>query len=157
MSKILSFLLPIFMMVIGVQFTRDYFGNISQEKEANLEQLISQGQETLGVLKSEYEEKTTKIAKIPIKTYIIGYTFNVGEKQYEGSKTLTNPPTEPTITVKYLPSNPAINAANPEEELASLTNSEGDTSTLLLGIGLFLAGLGLGFFRYKSMQKAKTA
>lgn len=157
MSKILSFLLPIFMMVIGVQFTRDYFGDTTKEKKAKLEQLVAQGEETIGVLKSEYEEKTMKIAKIPIKTYVIGYTFSVGEKEYEGEKTLTSPPTEPTIGVKYLDSNPMINAANPEEELASLGKSEGDTSTLLIGLGLILAGFGLGFYRYKSFQKAEAA
>lgn len=157
MSKILSFLLPVFMMVIGVQYTRDYFGDTSKEKRANLEQLISQGEETIGVLKSEYEEKTMKIAKIPIKTYLIGYTFKVGEKEYEGKKTLKSPPTESMISVKYLASNPMINAADPAAELASLDEYEGDNTTLYMGLGLILAGLGLGFHRYKSIQKAGTA
>ncbi len=157
MNKILNLLLPVFLLVIGVQFTRDYFGDTGKEKRSQLEQLISGGEEALGILKSEYKEKTIKIAKIPIKTYEVGYEFEVGDTRYSGLKTLQELPTEPTIRVKYLPSNPEINAANPEEELASLTEYEGSTSTLLLGLGLILAGCGLGFFRYKSFQKTKAA
>jgi len=157
MNKLLNLLLPVFLLVIGVQFTRDYFGDTSKERRSNLEQLVSSGEETLGILKSEYKEKTIKIAKIPVKTYEVGYDFKIGEKEYSGFKTLKKPPTEPTIKVKYLPTNPEINAANPEEELASLDEYEGSTSTLLIGLGLILAGLGLGFFRYKSFQKAKNA
>ena len=157
MSRILNLLLPIFLLAIGVQFTRDYFGDTSKKKRNNLEQLISQGEETLGILKSEYKEKTIKIARMLVKTYEVGYTFKVDENEYSGLKTLKSPPTEPTIKVKYLPSNPMINAVNPEAELAALDEYEGNTSTLLVGLGLILAGLGLGFFRYKSFQKTKSA
>lgn len=156
MTKILSFLLPVFLLALGVQFTRDYFGDTAKEERSNLEQLVAQGEETIGFLKSEYTEKTIKIAKVPIKTYEVGYTFKVGEKEYSGVKTLENPPTEPTISVKYLPSDPMVNAADPASELASLNESEG-TTTLLIGLGLILAGAGLGFFRFKSLQKAKSA
>ncbi len=156
MNKILSFLLPVFLFVLGIQFTRDYFGDTSKEERSNLEQLISQGEATMGVLKGEYTEKTIKIAGLPIKTYEVGYTFLVGEKEYSGLKTLENPPTEPIISVKYLPSDPMVNAADPASELASLSEREG-TKTLLIGLGLILAGAGLGFFRFKSLQKAKAA
>jgi hypothetical protein len=121
MNKILSFLLPVFLFALGIQFTRDYFGGTSKEEKSNLEQLMSQGEETMGVLKSEYTEKTTKIAGLPIKTYEVGYTFKVGEKEYSGIKQLDNPPTEPVVSVKYLPSDPTINAVDPASELASLS------------------------------------
>jgi hypothetical protein len=157
MNKILSFLLPVFLLALGIQFTRDYFGGTSKEEKSNLEQLISQGEETMGFLNSEYTEKTTKIAGLPIKTYEVGYTFKVGEKEYSGIKKLENPPTEPIVSVKYLPSEPTINAVDPVSALASLNESEGDSKTLLVGLGLVLAGAGLGFFRFKSLQKAKSA
>ncbi|MGH1432821.1 MAG: hypothetical protein ACRBG0_00010 [Lewinella sp.] len=157
MTKILSFLLPVILFVMGIQVTRDYFGGGSQEKRSNLEQLVAQGEETIGFLKNEYTEKTVKIARIPVTTYEVGYTFQVDGKEYSGLKTLNDPPTEPTISVKYLPSDPMVNAASPEAELASLDEYEGGTSTLLIGLGLILAGLGLGFYRFKAMQKGKSA
>ena len=157
MTKIFNLLIPVFLLVIGVQYTRDYFGDTSKEKRARLEQLVANGEETLGILKSEYTERTTKIAKVPIKIYEVGHDFKVGENQYSGVKTLKSPPTEPTMMVTYLPTNPEINAVSPQAELASLDEYEKSTSTLLLGLGLILAGLVLGFFRYKSFQKSRTA
>jgi len=154
MKKLLNLILPIILLVIGIQFTRDYFGVTGKEERAKLEQLISSGEETLGTLKDEYKEKTIKIAKIPVKTYEVEYNFKVEEKMFSGLKTLKNLPTEQTIKVKYLPSNPEINAVNPEEELASLVKSEGSTSTLLIGLALILVGLVLGYFRLKSFRKA---
>ncbi len=104
-----------------------------------------------------YTEKTVKIAKIPVKTYEVGYTFKVDEKVFSGVKTLKNPPTEPILVVKYMPSDPSINAANPEEELSTLGENEGVTSTLLIGLGLILAGFGLGYFRFRKSKKVNTA
>lgn len=157
MNKILRLLLPVFLLVLGVQFTRDYLGDTTKERRSKLEQLITQGEEAVGRLDSEYEEKTIKIAKMPVKTYKVGYTFNVGDKEYNGEKTLKSPPTEPTIEVKYLPSNPMTNAANPKAELASLDEYEGGTTTLLMGLGLIVGGLGLGFFRFRAFQKEEGA
>lgn len=157
MSKLLNLILPVFLLILGVQFTRDYFGNTSKEKKNNLEQLISKGEETVAILNAEYKEKTIKIRGSRTKTYEVGYTFKVGDKEYSGLKTLNSPPAEPMMKVTYLASNPLINAANPAEELASLTKLEGDGFALLLGLGLILAGLGLGFFRYKSFFTAKAA
>ena len=141
------------MLVIGVQFTRDYFGDTTKERRSKLEQLVSQGEEAIATLDNEYEEKTMKVAKVPITTYTVGYTFKVDDKEYSGKKTLKSPPTEPTIQVMYLASNPMTNAANPKEELTSLDEYEGGTTTLLMGLGLILAGLGLGFFRFRAFQK----
>jgi hypothetical protein len=157
MKTIISFLLPIALLVIGVQFTRDYFGDTSKERKTKLEELISGGTETDGVLQNEYTEKTIKIAKIPVKTYEVTYSFKVNETEYTGTKTLKSPPTESAIKITYLPTNPAINASNPQEELALLNNYENDSTTLIIGLVLMLAGLGLGYFRFKSYQKSKAA
>ena len=154
--KIFTFLLPVILLVIGVQFIRDYLGNTTKDEKNFLEQLISNGQETDGVLGEKYEEKTIKIAGAKIKTYIVNYTFKVDEKEYSGTKSLKNPPTEPIVKVKYLPSNPSVNAVNPEEEIAEIEESQG-TSTLLIGLALILAALGLGYYRYSVYKKTKTA
>jgi len=156
MNKIIKLILPVVLLLIGVQFTRDYFGDTTKDKRDKLEQLIANGNETMGILKSEYTEKTIKIAKLPIKTYEVGYDFQVGDKNYSGLKTMKSPPNNSTIAVKYLADNPEINAANPEEELASLDEYEGSSSTLLIGLGLILAGFLLGFFRLKSFKDPKS-
>ncbi len=155
MNKILQLALPLILVVIGVQFTRDYLGDTGQEKRKQLEELIATGKETTGTLKGEYVEKTIKIAKMPVKTYEVSYDFVANDKNYTGVKTLKMPPKESTVKVVYLDSNPEINAVNPQEELASFKKSEGDSTTLLLGLGLILVGLGLGFYRYKSLAKNK--
>ena len=157
MNKILNLILPVFLLVIGVQFIRDYFGNTAGDREGDLEQLIANGQETMGTLSDEYTEKTVKIAKIPVKTYEVAYSFKVGKESYTGNKSLMAPPTMPLVAVTYLPNDPAVNAIDPADELSNLTKSEGDTTTLLIGLGLFLAGAGLGFYRWKSMQGANPA
>jgi len=157
MSKIISLLLPLFLIVMGVQFSRDYFGDTTKERRAQLENLVANGEQTTGIVADEYTEKTIKIAKVPIKTYEIDYVFEVGDQEFTGKKALTSPPTEPTVQVSYLPSDPSINEVDPQEAIASLDDTESDSMVLLLGIGLILAGLGLGFYRYRSMQKEKIA
>jgi hypothetical protein len=154
--KILNFLLPVVLLVIGVQFIRDYLGDTTKDEKTYLEQLISNGQETDGILDKNYEEKTIKIAGAKIKTYKVSYTFKVDEKEYSGIKSLKNPPTEPIIKVKYLPSNPSVNAVNPEEEIAEIEESQG-TSTLLFGLALILAAIGLGYYRFSVYKKTKSA
>lgn len=150
MKKLLGLVLPVILILIGIQFTRDYFGNSIKERKSELEQLISQGDETVGVLKEQYKEKTMKIGKRKIITYEIGYTFSVNDKKFNGTKTLTEKPSDLFVKVKYLPSNPQINAVDPEKELNSLVEREGKTSTLLIGLGLIIAGFLLGFFRIKA-------
>ena len=154
MKKLIGLIFPVILILIGIQFTRDYFGNTSKERKNELEQLISQGKETFGILNEQYKQKTTKIGGARIITYEIGYTFKVDDKKFSGTKTVDEEPTIPMVNVKYLPSNPQINAIDPEEELASLQKSQGKTKTLLIGLGLILAGFLLGYFRIKSKPQA---
>ncbi len=149
MKNILQFALPLILIVFGIQLTRDYFGATGSERRAELEQLIAAGAETPGVLADEYTEKTTKVRRARIKTYEVTYKYEVDGKQYSGTKTLQSPPTIPVVVVTYLADNPRLSAIDPAEELSSLTSSEGDTFTLLAGLGLALAGAGLGYFRYR--------
>ena len=153
MKKLLGLIFPVILILIGIQFTRDYFGNTSKERKNELEQLISQGKETLGILNDQYKQKTTKIGGARIITYEIGYTFTANDQKFSGSKTVKEKPTVPMVKVKYLPSNPQINAINPQEELNSLQESQGKTKTLLIGLGLILVGFLLGIFRLRSKQK----
>lgn len=157
MKQLTRLILPIILLILGIQFMSDYFGDTTKEERVKLEGLVSSGEETLGILNSEYKEKTIKIAKLPIKTYEVSYRFMVEGKEYSGTKTLRDKPTEPTIQVRYLPSNPTINAATPEEELAFLKESKDSAARLLIGLVLTIIGLGLGFLRYKAFQKSRTA
>ena len=147
MSKLFRLIIPMILIVIGIQFTRDYFGNTTKGEREILEQLIAKGQETTGVLKSEFEEKVTSIASIDMTTYNMTYSFKVGDQDYEGTKSFKELPDASEVDVKYLPSDPTVNAANPEAELVSLNEQKGDLTTLLIGLGLILAGAGLGAFR----------
>jgi len=154
MSKILSFLVPLAMLIIGIQFLRDYFGVSEPEKREKLELLVAQGQETDGILNSEYTEKVTKIRRKKIVSYEVGYKFKVGETEYTGTKSLRSPPTDPLVKVKYLPGDPNVNEIEPEAALASINSSKGDSGTLLFGLALALGGLGYAYYRYRSFKKA---
>src|SRR5688572_19317149 len=114
MGKYIKLLLPLALVVIGIQVTRDHFGDTSKEKRAKLNQLISSGQQTVATLNDEYTEKTVKLAGIRVKTYEVGYKFNVDGQEYSGTTTLKEPPTQSQADVKYLSHDPSVNAINPE-------------------------------------------
>lgn len=156
MKKLTRLVFPILLLIIGVQVTRDYFGSSTGEAKEKYETLISSGQTTVAQLNSEYKETTIKVAKIPIKTYEVYYTFSVNGKQYNGTKKLRSPPIDRTMQVVYLPSNPVINSINPKEELKKINEMEGEISTLMIGAGVILLGLFLLYNRLKKMKKTKS-
>ena len=153
MKKIINLFLPAFLIIVGIQFTRDYLGDTQNEKKETLQELINNGEQTSATLSNEYTEKTTKIAKIPIKTYEVEYTFLVNETKYSGVKKLKSPPETTNMTVTYLAMNPEKNAINPLAELAEINEYENSSSTLIVGLVLMFAGLTLGFFRIKALKK----
>ncbi len=156
MKKIIGLLLPLILIVIGIQFTRDYFGNNGAETKAKYEKLISEGQTATANLASQYKETTIKIAGLPIKLYEIEYSFSVNGQEYSGTKSLKEPPGKPQMEVTYLSSDPSENAINPNEELNSIREYERSSSTLYIGLGLLLVGLIIAYSRIKSFRKQKN-
>lgn len=155
MGRIFGFILPVVLLLIGIQFVRDYFGQTEQQKRKNLEQLVAGGQETDGTFTGEFEDKTIKVAKVPIPGFDVEYSFAVGDKTYTGRKRMKELPNYKDVKVSYLPADPNINAADPSAELAKLNDYENDNLTLFIGLGLMLAGLGLGFFRFRAFQRSR--
>lgn len=154
-----AFLLPIALIVIGIQFTRDYFGATNSGRISQLEQLISNGRTTAGVLSQEYTAKTTKFAGTTSTSYEVNYLFTVNEVEYSGITILSNEPTQTLTEITYLPEDPNINALKPQRELENLTDLKGETLALILGLVLLLLGLYLLYRRYKALmsnsQKSK--
>ena len=157
MGKIISFLLPAILIVIGVQFTRDYFSDTNKEKKATLQQLLTNGKDAEAVLDSEYTEKTVTIARIPVKTYEVKYSFTVDGKNYTGLQVSKTEPAEATVKVKYLPNDPSVNAAGAEQELTDLNEQQDSGRGLYVGLAIIAAGLGLGVYRYISYKKSQEA
>ena len=155
MKKIIGLLLPLVLIVIGIQFTRDYFGDTRAESKERYENLISEGEKTTAKLASQYKETTIKIAGLPVKLYEVEYTFSANGKKYSGSKSLQGPPSEPLMQVTFLPSDPNINAINPSEELSKVEEHENSSSTLYIGLGLLVVGLLIGYYRVKSFRKPR--
>ena len=79
MKKILNLLLPVFLLVLGVQFTRDYFGDTSKERKSNLEQLLAEGEEIVGILNNEYQEKDGyfELICVEIKKYDENFNYEI--------------------------------------------------------------------------------
>ncbi|KAA3624615.1 MAG: hypothetical protein DWQ02_22865 [Bacteroidetes bacterium] len=155
MKKLLRLVFPILLLIIGIQFTRDYFGTSETKTREDLQLLVTSGERTMAILNNEYKEKTIKIAKIPIKTYEVNYTFMVRGKQYKGKKTLDSPPTSLEAEVTYLSIDPTINAIDPAEELSEFIESEGNIGYLITGMILFLVGLALLYFRLRPLLNLK--
>ncbi len=155
MKRIIGLLLPLVLIVIGIQFTRDYFGDTGAESKEKYEKLISEGETTTAKLASKYKETTIKIAGLPIKLYEVEYTFSANNQTYSGTKSLSGPPSEPLMQVTFLSTDPSVNAINPNEELAKMEEYEKSSSTLYIGLGLLVVGLLIGFYRIKSFIKSK--
>ncbi len=150
MGKLLTLIFPVVLIVMGIQFSRDYFGDTTKDQRNKLEQLIANGESTTATLSSEYKTKKIKIAKVPIKMHEFDYSFNVGTKEYQGKKTYTAQlPASSAVNVKYLADDPSVNAIAPAEALASLEETSG-TPSLLIGLGMILVGGFLGYRRLKA-------
>ena len=153
MKKYYSLFLAAVFVIGGGLFIKDYFKGSDKEKVATLSKLISEGKVAVAVLDSEYTEKTVKIAKVPVKTYEIGYTFEADGQAVHGQATLYEAPTEAEVEVKYLPSDPNINSLDPEKELQKEQEKETSNSALYVGLGFF-AVAGFYGFRFNKQRQA---
>jgi len=137
-NRIASWIFPIFLLVIGFQFTADHFKLKSQI--SNFESLVAEGTKMKTILNSEYREVTTKIAGIPIKSYEFDYSFNHNNKQYTGKESFPEVPKSLNTYVTFLPDNPSINHLNPSEELNKLKQSKSNFTYVIIGLIMMLLG-----------------
>lgn len=151
MKKITTLIAPLAMILIGVMFTKDYFfSDVNKDNIKKFESLIEKGVKTTAILGEEYEESTTKIAGVKIKTYKVNYTFKVGEKEIQAEETLNNLPESLELDVTYNPEDPSNSTlGDPKEMLQKAKESEESSMGLWMGLGLFFGGIGLGVFRLK--------
>lgn len=155
MKKVIGLLLPLAMIIIGIQFIRDHFGDTGEELKQKYEQLSNEGATTTAQLADQYKETTIKIAGIPIKLYEVEYTFSVLGDEFSGKKSLSGPPTQAQMEVTYLPSDPDINAIQPQEELSQMLERSKSNTSLYIGLALLLVGLFIGIGRVKAFQQPK--
>src|SRR6478609_2224960 len=119
MRKYYHLLLGVVLVIVSGVFLFDFFKGADDVKVKSLKDLVESKTTAEAILDSTYNEKTIKIAGVETKTYESGYTFKVEEKEYKGTTNLDAAPTELTLNVKYLSSDPSVNSANPEKELKS--------------------------------------
>ncbi len=155
MKKVIGLLLPLAMIIIGIQFIRDHFGDTSKELKQKYERLSNEGATTTAQLADQYKETTIKIAGIPIKLYEVEYTFFVLGDEFSGKKSLNDPPTQAQMEVTYLPSDPDINAIQPQEELSKMLEQSNSNTSLYIGLALLLVSLIIGIGRVKAFKQPK--
>lgn len=153
MSKIFKFIVPIILIIIGIQFTRDFFGGSHEEEVKNLRELIANGVKTNATFNSEYKIETIKILGVPTKYYLYNYVFTVNGSIIQGEYTFDKEQNSNVIEIIYLPENPKINSVNPNDRINFLTNAEGNNTALYIGLVLILIGLYLGYSKYKAIEE----
>lgn len=152
-KKFKAFIFSIGIMILGIYLIGSYLGLTDQDRRGELEQLISHGIKTPGILKETYQQKTITKANLPVETYIIGYTYNDDDKEYEGEQTVHALPENPIVEVTYLENDPSVSSLDPHKELSEVEEGEGKLFTLLGGIGFFLLG---SFMTYGKLRPQPT-
>jgi hypothetical protein len=149
MKKISKFIVPIVLILIGLQFSRLYLGSNNELEVSNLKRLITNGIKTNATLNNEYKLETIKVLGVPTQYYTYTYSFFANGSIITGEYTFEKEQNVSSIDIKYLPENPSINSVNPLERIAFLTKAEGSNSALYIGLGLILIGIYLGYSAYK--------
>ena len=129
-------------LVIGIFGLYQYFGG--DEKDlAKMEKLKNEGQTTLAQIDTTVLEITIK----RIKTYQLGYKFDVDGKSFKGTHGFKDYDALDSLTglVTYLPADPKISSLDIDGELAKARKDVADNKSshagLIIGILLLLFGL----------------
>ncbi len=107
----------------------------------NCEKILADNSFATAQYNDAYTEQTIKIMKIPTKTYLFTYKFDLDGKTYGGGNTLTSLPTTDTVKVFYLKSNPSVNYLNPESTLKAEKEKNSSNKDLYWGIGWSILAL----------------
>src|SRR5688500_9343339 len=114
-SGIINLLFGLGAITVGIYGLNQYFGGYEKDL-ARIERLKNEEQTTI----AELDTMVLEIKIKRIKTYSLGYTFDVEGKTYKGSHHFRNYDELDTLTgiVTYLPSDPTISSLNIDGELA---------------------------------------
>lgn len=138
-----GFIFSLIAFIAGFYFISDYKEGPSISEIRKYETMI--GDSTRVSAKYRAPSDPYKILPISNKdSYTMRYDFIVDNIKYSGKITVDKVPTDSTVDIYYLKSNPSINCINPKELIKSEKN-KGSTEHLILGI-VFLAGGLLGLF-----------
>jgi hypothetical protein len=107
----------------------------------NCEKILADNSFAIAEYDESYTEQTIKIMRIPTKTYMFTYKFDVDGKIYNGGNTFTSLPTSDTVRVFYLKNNPNINYIDPTSTLKSEKEKDSSNGDLYWGIGWSLMAL----------------
>jgi len=101
-----------------------------------------------------YKEVSMKIMGIPVKHYEVTYTYEVnGGGPYNGTRTLSNPPTSAEMPLYYAKSDPSYSSFEPEEDIKRITEKAASNSNLYWAIGWFVVAV-LALLGYLSEARA---
>ncbi|MCG8331083.1 MAG: hypothetical protein MI974_25545 [Chitinophagales bacterium] len=150
---VLNILFGLLAILFGYTGLSDYFGG-TEKKIEKYTQLLNEGETTLAVLDSTYTEVTIKGATVNY----VDYTFQIDNETYKGEYYFDdiNSITSPLMEVKYLKSDPEINAVDAEERLNEAKESAESSFDLILGIVASLFGLLLIYSGIRRFKTQKT-
>lgn len=124
MKHAFALLISAIVLVVGVNLLKNYFSPERREllkQIAALEKLKTAGVQTTAQLGSVAQPAyPPQLSRLPHVSQKQTYQFVVGSTTYAGSFSGPSAGEANTVLVTYLPSNPAINAQNPEQEAAFL-------------------------------------
>jgi hypothetical protein len=123
----------------------------------NCEKIIADNSFTTAEFDEEYTEQTIKIMRIPTKTYIFTFKYQVEGKEYNGSNTYTKMPESDTTKVFYLKSNPTMYYLDPVAELKKEKEKNNSNSALYWGIAWCVLALGALFSLIGLFKKENVA
>ena len=148
--KIKKLIIPFIIIIIGIQFSRDYFGSATKDRKNELIELQKNGQIITGSLDSVYNEQTIRVLGVPTKYYIYTYTFNVGGFNYSGKFDSDKQLFELSCQITYLKDNPKINSMGVQYELDKINKETGNKTSLIIGLILIMIGGISTFFALKT-------
>lgn len=156
MSNFFKFIIPIILIILGIQFTRDFFGGRVEDEVKNLRELITNGVKTHATLQNEYKIQTIKILGVPTKYYDYKYAFIVNGSVIQGKYTFDKEQTDNDIEIIYLPKNPEINSVNPKDRIKFLESGKNNNIVLIIGLILIFLGVFIGYSKYKNIRNSNN-
>lgn len=134
-SGIINIAIGLFIGLFAQTGLNQYF-YANEEDVLKYESLQNEGIIAVATLDSTYNETTITIKGIESKIYDIDYEFEVDENYHKGRYFFDHPDSiySKTVSIRYLKSDPSINAANVERQLKEARKELESDSDLWFGL-----------------------